>query len=200
MKSIGDTLAVIRSAVTEFERATNNEALVALIGGYAVIFHGVERTTLDVDVCFYAGEKRHGVSFYAFLKKYLPPRFKIRFMEASKDPSDPLKHDLIIINDKHGEHPRIDILMVRYQWELEGLRKAKLIDKFSFPIMPLPYLLAMKLKAGGRKDELDALEILQGMPEREIKKTKELARKIGRDKKFQTLLDEIARVSPLDKD
>ena len=193
MKSISDTLNVIRSAAAEFEQETNKEALIALIGGYAVIFHGVERTTLDIDVCFYSAEKSPGASFYSFLKKFLAPRFKLRFLEASKDLSDPLKHDLIIIDDMKKEYPRIDILLVRYKWELEGLRQAKFINKLSFSIMPLPYLLTMKLKAGGRKDELDAIEILKGMSAREMKKTRELAKKAGRDKKLKALMKEIER-------
>ena len=52
MKSIVDTLTVIRNAVTKFEQEYKTEAKVALIGGYAVIFYGIERTTLDIDVCF----------------------------------------------------------------------------------------------------------------------------------------------------
>ena len=191
MKSIVDTLTVIRNVVTKFEQEHKTEAKVALIGGYAVIFYGIERTTLDIDVCFYSPQENMGKSFYGFLKEYLSPNFKPRFIEASKDPSDPLKHDLIIIDDSEGEYPRIDILLVRYKWELEGIRLAKTIDKLSFPIMPLPYLLAMKLKAGGRKDELDSIEILKSMSEKEIKKARELAKKVGRDRKLHALLKEV---------
>ena len=59
--------------------------------------------------------------------------------------------------------------------------------------MPLPYLLTMKLKAGGRKDELDAIEIIKGMSAREMKKIRELAKKAGRDKKLKALMKEIER-------
>lgn len=38
MISITDTLNVIKDAVTAYEKATNNEASVVLIGGYAAIF------------------------------------------------------------------------------------------------------------------------------------------------------------------
>ena len=193
MKSIVDTLAVIKNVVTEFERETKNPALAALIGGYAVIFYGVERTTLDIDICFYSEETKPGASFYAFLRECLPDRFKPRFIEASKDPTDPLKHDLIIIDDAKGEYPRIDILVARYKWELEGLTNAKIVGKLSFPIMPLPYLLAMKLRADSRKDELDVLEMLKEMSKKEMEKAKELAKKAGRDRKLQSLLKEIEK-------
>lgn len=197
MRSIIDTLSVIKDAVTAFNKETNRDASVALIGGYAVIFFGVERTTLDVDICFYSPEKDAGSTFSSFLKKYLAARFHIRFIEASKDPSDPLKHDLIIINDAEGEYPRIDILILRYKWELEGLKQAKSISRLSFPIMPLPYLLAMKLRAGGRKDELDVLELLKVTTEEEMEKVKELAKKVGKNSKLQALLKELGKSIPV---
>lgn len=190
MKSIADTLRVIKNAVTGFEKETKKEAYLALIGGYAVIFHGVERTTLDVDACFYSLGETCGKTFHSYLRKNLPARFRVRFMAASKDLSDPLKHDIIIIDDAKGEYPRIDILTARYKWELEGLKKSKDIKRLSFPVMPLPYLMAMKLRAGGRKDDLDVLEMLKLMSKDELEKGKELAKTVGRDRKLQSLLKE----------
>lgn len=193
MKSIIDTLSVIRNAVTQFEQEINSTASVALVGGHAVIFFGIERTTLDIDICFHSPTKEPGSTFYNFLKNHLPARFQIRFMEASKDPEDPLMHDLIVIDDSQEEYPRIDILMLRYKWELEGMEQAKSIAKLAFPIMPLPYLLAMKLMAGGRKDDLDIIELLKGMSEDDLEKTRGLAKKIGRERKLKTLLKEVKK-------
>lgn len=193
MKSIKDTLTVIRNAVTRFEQEKCYQAFLALIGGHAVIFSGVERTTLDIDVFLHSTAKNTGYEFYYFLQKYLPERFHVRFMEASKDPDDPLGHDLIIINDTIGEYPRIDILILRYKWELEGIQLAKPIANLSIPIMPVPYLIAMKLLAGGRKDELDILELLKVISDDEMLKTKELAKRIRKDRNLNTLLKEIIR-------
>lgn len=114
-------------------------------------------------------------------------------MEATKDPSDPLKHDLIVIDDSEGEYPRIDILVLRYKWELEGMGHAKSVARLAVPLMPLPYLIAMKLMAGGRKDDLDVMELLSIADAEELEKTKELAKKVGRDRKLQTLLQEIEK-------
>ncbi len=72
MRSILDTLSVIKNAVTEFEKKFKKETFVALIGGHAVIFYGVERTTLDVDACFYTYEDDAGKTFYEFLKDHYP--------------------------------------------------------------------------------------------------------------------------------
>lgn len=49
MKSIKNTLQTIRGIIN----ALPDKVEIALVGGYAVILHGVERTTLDVDFCLY---------------------------------------------------------------------------------------------------------------------------------------------------
>lgn len=135
MKSIVDTLRAVNDAVTRFKEDTNQTALIALIGGYAALYYGSERTTFDVDTCFYSNNDHPGKSFYAFLKQYLPDRFHLRFMEASKDLDDPFKHDLIIITDEQDEYPRIDIMVVRYKWELEGLEQARMAPRLGFPVI-----------------------------------------------------------------
>lgn len=190
MKSIEDTLGVIRNAVEEFKEASGTDTYLALIGGYSIIFYGIERTTLDVDVCFHADGNKPGEALHNFLQNHLPDRFRLRFLQASKDPSDSLKHDIIIIDDSEGEYPRIDILIARYKWELEGLKQAGIIEKLSFPIMPLPHLTAMKLLAAGRKDELDVLEILKDMSAEDKETAGRLAKQIGRERKFLQLLKE----------
>ena len=193
MKSIVDTLGVIKDAVARFKEETRQDAQIALIGGYAAVYYGSERTTFDVDACFFSPDDNPGRSFYTFLKQHLPSHFQSGFLEASKDLADPLKHDLIVIRDENEEYPRIDILVANYKWELEGLDQAKRSEKLAFPIMPAPYLVAMKLMAGGRKDELDIIDILKGMNEEELSKARELAKKVRRDRNFTALLRESKR-------
>ncbi len=184
---------MIKNAVEQFNAQTNSKASFALIGGHAAIYFGAERTTLDVDICFYSPVEKPGLTFFSFLKEHLSPRFSLRFIEATKDPSDPLKHDLIVISDSEGEYPRIDILMIRYKWELQGLEQALTAAGLSFPILPMPYLVAMKLMAGGRKDELDIIDMLKGMSEKEVNKARQLSKRVGKDRKFQSLLKESRR-------
>jgi hypothetical protein len=50
MKSIDDTLKIIR----DITNAIPVKFDIALVGGAAVILNGVERTTLDVDLCIYS--------------------------------------------------------------------------------------------------------------------------------------------------
>ena len=190
MKSIVDTLRLIKNAVDAFEGESGRKASTALIGGHAAIFSGVARTTLDVDLCFHSDGDEPGASFHVFLERHLPSRFRHRFMEASKDQNDPLKHGLIILDDSEDEYPRIDILVARYGWELEGLKNARQISGIAVPVMPLPHLLAMKLLAGGRKDELDVIEMLKAATAAEKDEANKLARKIGRDRMLNSLLKE----------
>jgi hypothetical protein len=184
---------VIKNVVEQFNSETGSTASAALIGGHAAIYFGAERTTLDVDICFYSPNDKPGLAFYRFLKEHLSARFTLRLMEATKDPSDSLKHDLIIINDSENEYPRIDVLIVRYKWELHGLEQAHVAPGLDFPVLPVPYLIAMKLMAGGRKDELDIIDMLKGLSADELKNAKALSKKVGRDKKLQTLLRESKR-------
>src|SRR3989337_1168928 len=50
MKSIDDTLKPIRDITSALPDKIN----IAITGGVAVILHGVERTTIDVDFCVYS--------------------------------------------------------------------------------------------------------------------------------------------------
>lgn len=190
MKSIIDTLRVIKNVVTQFNKDPAHSASVALIGGYAAVYFGSERTTFDVDICFHSEDKEPGRTFFDFLRHSLPSNLTPRLIEASKDPTDPLKHDIITISDSEKKYPRIDILVIRYKWELEGLEQAAVPRKLSFPIMPAPYLIAMKLMAGGRKDELDIIGLLRSLSGEGLEKARELSKKVRRDRKLQALLKE----------
>jgi len=187
VKSITDTLNFVRSIINQYSKDKKEEVLFALIGGHASIFYGVERTTLDVDICLYASNTS-SKELYNYLKEKIKGKFNINLFEAKNDPTDPLKHDIIIIKDIQSEFPRIDILLAHYQWEIEGLKQAKLIKKISFPIFPLPYFICMKLLAGGFRDDFDIIEILKNVSEKDLKLSKTLAQRIKKDKKIEKLL------------
>ena len=186
MKSIAATLETIRDITS----ALPEKLEAALIGGHGVILHGVERTTLDVDLCVWSeGLGRTGsASFYRVLKEHLPERFSAQLREGSKDHSDPIRHDLVLIEDTLGEYPRIDLLIARYRWEVEGLRKAERVPGVPVPVMPKSYLVAMKLLASGHKDAADVAGLMGIMSEEERKLAVSLARRIGRDRKLGRIL------------
>lgn len=187
MKSIEDILRLINSIVGRLSE--DDEVNIALIGGYGAIAHGVERTTSDVDFCVYADTlHKKDTSFFAgLLKNVLPDNFEIMLIEGSKIMDDPFRHDVIFLSDKSGEYPRIDIIVARYKWELEGIKSAGPLEDIPFPVLPKPYLIAMKLKAGGLKDDNDVIELFELLADEEKEKTLELAKLIHMHRKLERL-------------
>lgn len=186
MKSIEDTLKIIQDIIKKFPADID----IALIGGYAVILHGVERTTLDIDFCIYSSvihSSQDSTSFYDLLLRCLPERFEARLMKGSAIPDDPLKHDVIFIEDSMGEYIRIDFLVAKYKWELEAIRSAGTIEGIPIPVVKKPYLVALKLRSTGYKDASDVIGLINLMTEEEKEKTIELAKRIGREKKLNRL-------------
>lgn len=188
MKSIEDTLKLIDRIATSL--AKHDEVNIALVGGYAAIAYGVERTTADVDFCIYTEiiHRQNTPVFIEILKSVIPETFEIRFIEGSKIMDDPFKHDVIFLHDRSGEYPKIDLIIARYKWELEGTQQAKPLEDIPFPVLPKPYLIAMKLKAGSLKDDFDVVELYNLLTEEEKAKTHELAKLIHKDKKLSRLL------------
>lgn len=179
-------MQIIREVVS----ALPDKITIALVGGYAIIAHGVERTTLDLDFCLYTDliHSQGSVAFFNLLRQHLPRRFSVRLLQGSKFLDDPFKHDVIIIEDTEGEYIRVDFLIAQYKWELEGIRQAETMPEIPIPVLSKPYLAAMKLRASGFKDAADVVELVRLMTPEERKKTEELARRIGRDRKLATLL------------
>lgn len=188
MKSIDDTLKLIDKVVASLRN--HDKVNIALVGGYAAIAHGVERTTVDVDFCIYTDtiHKNNTSVFVAQLQKIFSGNFELKFIEGSKIIGDPFKHDVIFIHDKSGDYPKVDFIIAKYKWELEGTAEAKPLEDLPFPVLSKPYLIAMKLKAGSLKDDLDVVELYKLLNEEEKLKTQELAKLIHRDKKLTLLL------------
>jgi len=186
MKSIRATLEIIRDITS----ALPGKVTIALVGGFAVITHGVERTTIDLDFCLSSDilDTFGANDFFELLKEDLPKRFEIQLMEGSKNPDDPFKHDLIRITDTQKELLRIDLLIAQYKWELEGIEQAVQVEDVPFPVLSKPYLVAMKLQATGYKDYQDIVSLMELMTDEEKATTRELAKRTGRDKKLERLL------------
>jgi len=186
MKSIENTLKLIGELKEAL--AGKDPVLIALIGGYACIAHGVGRTTMDVDFAFYAGAVPDEEAWLGRLRDFLSEEMKVTFVQGSKMPDDPFGHDIIFLEDTKGEYPRIDLILPKYKWELEGIRAAAPLEDIPFPVLSKPYLVAMKLTAGSPKDDADILELVALMTEAEKEKTSELSRRIHRDRKLIALI------------
>ena len=197
-------LKIATKCIDEFSRKENVARFAAIIGGEAVILHGIPRTTLDIDILFFCGDEEKNIShlaklFASFLRQELGDRFEIKDFEASKDPSDPLIHDLVIITDAQREFKKLDILIANYAWELEGFRAMDTPHAGPLQPYPRPYLAAMKLMAGGAQDEEDIRNLFLVMSESEKEKAYDLARSIKRDKNLSRILTEGRRPSRIDE-
>ena len=192
MKSL---LKIVTECIDSFSEQSNVIRLAAIVGGEAVIMHGIPRTTIDIDILLFCGDENKnigniGKAFASFLKKELGGKFEVKNFEASKDPSDPLKHDLIIVTDLEKRFKKLDILIANYQWELEGLKSMD--SPHTGPLYPYPkeYLVGMKLMAGGVQDEEDIRNLFLVMSDSEKEETLGIARLIGRDKNLTRILSE----------
>lgn len=202
MKSL---LKIVTDCIDSFSKQANVTRLAAIVGGEAVIMHGIPRTTIDLDVLFYCGDEKETISdtgktFASFLRQELGVQFEVKNFEASKDPFDPLKHDLIIITDPEKRFKKLDILIANFQWELEGLKSMD--SPHTGPLSPYPkeYLVGMKLMAGGVQDREDIRNLFLVMPDLDKEKAWELARLIRRDKNLSAILSERQRYGNKDQD
>lgn len=106
--------------------------------------------------------------FRAFLGQELRNRFEVKVFEVSKDPFDPLRHDLII-TESEKRFEKLDVLIANYEWELEGLRSMLSPHAGPLNVYSMPYLAGMNLMAGGAQDEEDVrkLFLIMSDPEKE---------------------------------
>ena len=192
MKSL---LKIVTECIDSFSEQANVIRLAAIVGGEAVIMHGIPRTTIDIDILLFCEDEKKDIGnigkvFASFLKQELGGKFEVKNFEASKDPSDPLKHDLIIITDPEKRFKKLDILIANYQWELEGLKSMD--SPHTGPLYPYPkeYLVGMKLMAGGAQDDEDIRNLFLVMSDSEKKKALGIARLIRRDKNLNKVLSE----------
>ena len=79
MKSIKDTFGIIQDIIKRFPA----DMEIALVGGYAAVLHGVERTTLDVDFCVYSSllhSSNGSTQLHGSLVKCLPDRYEVKLI------------------------------------------------------------------------------------------------------------------------
>ncbi|MFZ3064167.1 MAG: nucleotidyl transferase AbiEii/AbiGii toxin family protein [Nitrospirota bacterium] len=191
MKPILGTLKELKNLINNFIADTEyKDTAIALVGGYAVIAHGVERTTKDIDILSIGSPyDSFGKDLTEFLRRQLSTKgIKVEYLPQSHDIHDPFQHEVIYLKDPEGATPRIDIIIASYKWEVEGLLSANPEKEIPINILPKPYLIAMKLKAGGPKDDYDIIELYELLTDEEKIKTNELARIVHKDKKLARLI------------
>ena len=186
-------LEIVTKCIDSFSKRENITRFAAIVGGEAVILHGIPRTTLDLDILYSCGAPPISIdnlveTLASFFRQELGSRFEVKEFAGSKDPFDPLGHDLLIITDSKKRFKKLDILIANFKWELEGFHVMVSPSKGPLQPFPKPYLVAMKLMAGGGQDEEDIRNLFLIMDAAEKDKAWELARSIKRNKNLSNIL------------
>jgi len=202
MKSL---LKTVTKAIDSFSESRGLSRFAAIVGGEAIILHGIPRTTLDLDILYFPGDPPCAINdlveiLASFLGEHLGAQFDVRAFSASKDPFDPLRHDLITITDVAKRFKKIDILIANYKWELEGFHEMASPSDGPLQPFPKPYLVGMKLTAGGGQDEEDIRNLFLIMDDEEKGKAWELARRLKRDKNLSAILARGRRAKRIEED
>ncbi|MFY3743280.1 hypothetical protein ACOQFB_05180 [Anaeromyxobacter sp. Red801] len=134
----------------------------AIVGSVAVAIHGYPRATRDLDL---------GAAVLAFtsLQRAAAAIRKLGYEVHTSAPSldDPLGGivtvagtdfdpiEIVNLRGPGGRHERL---------AREAIASAQQLPELGLPVVDLPHLVALKLVAGSRKDELDVLELLRANP------------------------------------
>jgi hypothetical protein len=134
----------------------------AVIGSVAVAVHGYPRATRDLDF---------GVAVLAFesLQRMAVELRKLGYEVETSEPSiddpvggivavsgpdfDPI--EIVNLRAPSGRHAKL---------ARDAIASAVKIPELGLPVIDLPHLVALKLVTGGRKDELDVIELLRANP------------------------------------
>ena len=202
MKSL---LKTVTKCIDRFSKSKGLRRFAAIVGGEAIILHGIPRTTLDLDILYFPGDPPCAISnlvetLASFLREHIGTQFEVREFSASKDPFDPLRHDLITITDVERRFKKLDILIANYKWEVEGFQTMQSPSDGPLQPFPKPYLVGMKLMAGGGQDEEDIRALFLIMDDEEKEKAWELARRLRRDKNLSLILERGRRRKRLEEE
>lgn len=152
-------------AAEEVARALAGEgAPVAIIGAMALAAHGYVRRTRDFDL----GTATDPFGALRRVRQALAKRgFQATLREPDAD--DPLG-GVLVVRPRGGSPIEVVNFLnpfspSRGKVGIEAVQSARPLQEGGLPVVGLPHLVALKLYAGGRKSELDVLELLSCNPE-----------------------------------
>ena len=154
------SLDVARSV---FQLLAAHDIDTAVIGSIALAVHGYVRATRDLDF---------GVAVFAF-DSLQPIAAQLRGRGLEVDVGEPAPDDPLggVVTVSGTDFDSIQIVNLRApggryeKLAREAIATAQQEAELGLPVVDLPHLVALKLVAGSRKDELDILELLRANPE-----------------------------------
>jgi hypothetical protein len=158
----------------------------AIIGSVALAIHGYVRATRDLDL---------GVTVLAFdsLQRVAD---RLRSQGYDVEVSAPAPDDPIggVVNVSGHDFDTIQIVNLRAPGGRhealgrEAIETARHIKELDLPVVDLPHLVALKLAADSRKDELDVLELLSANPELPLEELRALCGRYRLKARLERLL------------
>ncbi|MDR1578721.1 MAG: hypothetical protein LBS35_00055 [Synergistaceae bacterium] len=188
-------LALIRAQDVDFDAA--------LVGGMAVVAHGVRRGTIDYD---FLVDTPNFIQFQAAVKRlaaegdgFVPGLEDIGRLtvtshhEASPGSEDNLKNAAVAVSSETGEK-FIDFLSVYYAYEKEGIERSHTIPGMEpLKLLDIPYLVLMKMKAMGPKDIADIVMLYHISPESKKSEILDITKRYGTAGKLTKLLERFTK-------
>lgn len=171
-----------------FQRLVDSELDAAVIGSVALAVHGYVRATRDLDL---------GVAVLAFAalrdvaEALRKDGFSVHIGEPAPDDTlggvvtvegddfDPVQ--IVNLAAPGGRHAKL---------AREAITSSQRVSGFSLPVVDVAHLVALKLLAGSRKDELDILELLAANPQMPTSPILELCRRHRLGKRLESLLSQ----------
>lgn len=146
-----------------FELLAARKIDTAVIGSVALAVHGYIRATRDIDL---------GVAVLAFasLQRLADP---LRERGYDVDVGEPSPDDPVggVLTVSGADFDPIQVVNLRApsgrheKLAREAIAKAEHVPELELPVVGIPHLVALKLVAGSRKDELDVIELLRANPD-----------------------------------
>jgi hypothetical protein len=174
-----------------FDRLARAKLDSAVIGSVALAVHGYVRATRDLDL---------GVAVLTFValrdvaEALRKEGFRVHISEPALDDTlggvvtvegddfDPIQIvNLTAPSGRHGKLAR------------EAIASAQRVSGLGLRVVDVAHIVALKLLAGSRKDELDILELLAANPEMPVDPILEVCRRHRLGKRLETLLSKSAR-------
>ena len=169
-----------------FDRLVRTKLDSAVIGSVALAVHGYVRATRDLDLGVAVLTFREMRDVAEALRK---EGFRVHVGEPAPDDTlggvvtvegddfDPIQIvNLTAPGGRHGKLAR------------EAIASAQHVSEFGLPVVDVAHLVALKLLAGSRKDELDVLELLGANPEMPLDPIFEVCRRHRLGKRLESLL------------
>lgn len=164
----------------------------ALIGAAAVAAHGYPRYTEDFDL---ATDADPFTSLKGAAADLVVLGYVVEF--NLPDRQDPLGGLIRVTGDDFAQ---IDVVNFHNPYTagftlgLEAVRGALAMQGSPFKVVSLPYLIALKLYAGGGKSMTDVIELVERRPDLDLIATREICRRHGLLEPLERVLTDLGRV------